>query len=91
MKSLISRLTAPILAGLSALLLSACLHLGEPKAVGPRPDRNTITAFSLEGRLSVRQADRSYQAGVQWTHGVGQENILLTGPLGQGLATLESS
>ena len=85
------RLAASFLAGLSALLLSACLHLGEPKAVGPRPDRNTITAFSLEGRLSVRQAERSYQAGVQWTHGIGQENILLTGPLGQGLATLESS
>ena len=75
----------------ACLLLCACVHLGEPRVTGPRPERSSIAGFALEGRLSVKQGDHSYQAGVQWTHEPGAEKILLTGPLGQGLAELEST
>lgn len=67
-----------------ALLLSACAGLPAP----PRPDRAAIDSFNLEGRLSVRQGERPYHANVSWRHEPARDEILLTGPLGQGIAEL---
>lgn len=67
-----------------ALLLSACAGLPTP----PRPDRADIKSFTLEGRLSVRQGERPYHANISWRHSMTQDDILLTGPLGQGIAEL---
>jgi len=73
----------------ASLILAACVTLGEPPELPPRPERPTITAFDLEGRLSIKQGDKSYQTGIQWQHSEEQDRIFLTGPLGQGLAELE--
>lgn len=74
---------------LACLFLSACVTLGEPQALPDRPATDAIKAFSLEGRLSVKQGEKSYQAGIQWQHGPDRDRLFLTGPLGQGLAELE--
>lgn len=83
------RLTLWSLIAATSLLLAACITLGEPRELPPRPERQTIAAFDLEGRLSVKQGDKSYQTGIQWQHSEAQDRIFLTGPLGQGLAELE--
>lgn len=75
---------------LAGLCLSACITLEPGPEPAARPPAGTITGFSLTGRLSIRQEDKSYQAGIQWQHSPGHDTILLTGPLGQGLAELES-
>ena len=47
----------------ACLFLAACITL-EPRELPPRPERAAIVAFALEGRISVRQSDKSYQAGI---------------------------
>lgn len=74
---------------LGCFFLAACVTLGESHSPLDRPAADTIRAFSLEGRLSVKQGEKSYQAGIQWQHGPDQDRLFLTGPLGQGLAELE--
>lgn len=79
------------LAGLLACLcLSACLTLGPRPEPVTRPPLESITGFSLTGRLSIRQEGKSYHVGIQWQHDADHDSIFLTGPLGQGLAELES-
>ncbi|WP_186453812.1 lipoprotein insertase outer membrane protein LolB [Denitratisoma sp. DHT3] len=68
------------------LLLAACA-LQPP--VPPRPARAAIDSFSLEGRLALRQGERPYHAGISWRHDIQRDEILLTGPLGQGIAELD--
>ncbi len=74
------------LAGL-ALLLAGCAA-PPPRAVAPRPPRRNIEAFSLEGRLAVHRGDKHYSANVSWQHDPHHDDILLSGPLGQGGAEL---
>lgn len=68
-------------------LFAGCAGLDAPPP--PRPARASIDAFTLTGRLSVHQEEKSYQAGIEWQHGPQRDEILLSGPLGQGLARLE--
>lgn len=68
-----------------AWLLTACASLPAPP---PRPERGSIGSFSLEGRIAARQGERPYHAGISWRHGAQEDAILLTGPLGQGIAEL---
>lgn len=47
-----------------------------------------LTAFAFEGRVSVRQGEIRHHANIYWRHGSGRDEILLTTPLGQGVAEL---
>lgn len=76
---------------LCCLVLSACALLQKPLPVPSRPERDTVVAFSLEGRLAVRQGERPAQVGIEWEHRPGWDRVFLTGPLGQGLAELEQT
>ncbi len=49
-----------------------------------------INRFALEGRLQVRDAERSAAVGFDWQHDGPRDEWLFTGPLGQGLARIES-
>lgn len=49
-----------------------------------------MARFQLEGRLQVRDGERSAVVGVDWQHTVERDAWLFTGPLGQGLASIES-
>ncbi len=45
-------------------------------------------AFRLEGRVSVRAGEESFSGGLAWRRGAAGEEILLSTPLGQGVAEL---
>lgn len=62
-----------------------------PPAGGPapaRPSPRDITAFALSGRIAVRQGDSRYSAHLDWRHDEAHDEILVTTPLGQGVAEL---
>lgn len=68
-----------------ALALAGC-------AAGPvlpvRPPAGDISGFSFVGRLSVRQGETRHHVSVDWRHTVADDTILLTTPLGQGVAEI---
>jgi outer membrane lipoprotein LolB len=75
----------------AAGLLAACAALTTPVAepIPERPARADIAAFQLSGRVAVKSADQSFSARIAWRHGPdGSEHVLLSTPLGQGLAEL---
>jgi outer membrane lipoprotein LolB len=49
-----------------------------------------IARFAVEGRLQVRDGERSAAVGFDWLHDGPRDEWLFTGPLGQGLARIES-
>lgn len=72
---------------LAALLLSACAGLApsfdSPSALGPPLER-----FGADGRISLRQGERSDHLRFRWDHTPQSDVVLLMSPLGQGLAEL---
>jgi outer membrane lipoprotein LolB len=54
----------------------------------PRPLRRQITGFTLGGRIAVRSEQNRYSGELSWRHTPTDDNILISGPLGQGLAEL---
>ncbi len=70
----------------AALLLSACATQPELPAtdrLGPPLER-----FAVEGRLSLRQGERSDHLQFDWRHAPDGDVVLFSTPLGQGLAEL---
>lgn len=53
-----------------------------------RPARKAIVAFGIDGRLSARQGEERSSANLAWRHDPAVDSILLTTPLGQGVAEL---
>jgi outer membrane lipoprotein LolB len=80
------------------LLFAACLlpaacatplqRSSMQRVVSPRPLRRQITRFSLEGRIAVRREQERFSGDISWRHAPTDDNILIIGPLGQGLAEL---
>jgi outer membrane lipoprotein LolB len=68
------------------LLVAACAQ--QPLREMQRPPRETIGAYSLEGRVSVKRGTQANQAGISWQHGATSDDIELSGPLGQKAARL---
>jgi len=60
-----------------------------PESVRLAP-RAEMVRFQLEGRLQVRDGERTAAVGVDWQHDSGHDDWLFTGPLGQGLARIEA-
>jgi outer membrane lipoprotein LolB len=74
------------LAWLAMALLAGCagVPVGEPEAaLGP-----PLQSFSAEGRISLRQGDRSDHLQFDWQHSPQRDVMLFSTPLGQGLAEL---
>jgi outer membrane lipoprotein LolB len=73
------------LGGLLLLLTAACAGLpaGDVGPLGPPLER-----FAADGRLSLRQGDRSDHLQFDWQHSPGRDVVLFSAPLGQGLAEL---
>ena len=65
---------------LCAALLAGCAQLPreEPAAGG----------FELSGRVAVRYGQESATGRVQWRHDVANDDLLITTPLGQGVARI---
>lgn len=70
---------------LFVLLLCGCATVGTPP---PRPAMQEITQFAFVGRLAVRQGETRHHVNVDWRHDARRDEILLTTPLGQGIAEL---
>ncbi len=82
----------PALALAAALsLLAGCAQLPPTPGEAPRPRREAIDGFRLEGRITVRRGEENFSAGIDWRHDTASDQILVSGPLGQGLARLTSS
>ena len=64
-------------------LISACALQPERKSTPPRLPHESISAFVLDGRVSVRNGDMAQHASLVWQHGVNNDHIELSGPLGQ--------
>lgn len=72
-----------------AALLAACELVPVRDEEAPvRPEREHIAAFVLDGRLAVRQEQTRHYANIAWRHQTDADEILLTTPLGQGVAEL---
>jgi outer membrane lipoprotein LolB len=72
-----------------SLLMAACAGPAPRPGVGAeRPPAARIASFALDGRIAVRNGETRYSASVSWQHSVDRDAILLSGPLGQGLAEL---
>lgn len=70
-----------ILVALAALLGAAC---AEVAFVQPASD----VEFELAARLAVRYRDEGASGNLAWRHRTGGDEMLLTSPLGQGIARL---
>lgn len=81
MRVFVFRLLAPLL----VLLLAGCAAV---PVVMQRPAVQEIQQFSFVGRLAVRQGETRHHVNVDWRHDPHRDEILLTTPLGQGVAEL---
>jgi len=68
-------------------LLGACAQLPSPEGM-LRPPGAAIAAYALSGRITVRQGEQRYVASIAWQHDEHQDEVLISGPLGQGIAEL---
>ena len=48
-----------------------------------------VESFTIDGRIALSQGDKRFHANFSWRHQPQRDNLLLTGPLGQGLAELD--
>jgi len=74
---------------LLAGLLAACAELpgflsAPPSLVLHMPP----SAFRLEGRVSLKANEESFSGGMTWRYAARQQELLLSTPLGQGVAEL---
>ena len=51
------------------------------------PDR-IASGFELSGRVAVRYGEEAASAKVQWRHAAGADDMLITNPIGQGMARI---
>lgn len=73
----------------AVLLLAACAAIAPPQAL---PSLTAVPkSFEMEGRLAVRQEDRSDIARLRWTRTKGRDVWVISSPLGNELATIEST
>lgn len=81
------------LLGIGLLLgMAGCAALtGTPREPVSRPQRESIEAFSLSGRIVVRRGAERFAAAIDWRHDRDGDEIVLSGPLGQGLARLTAN
>ncbi len=69
-----------------SFVLVGCAGLGV--SPGQLPSRDTLGAFELEGRFSLRQGEQNFSGRLSWRHLAGENVVLLSSPFGQGLAEI---
>jgi outer membrane lipoprotein LolB len=63
-------------------ILAACASLQQSP---PSLSANAADAFSISGRIALREHDRNLSGGIRWQHSKERDDILLLSPLGQGV------
>ena len=74
-----------ILSWTLVLLLFGC---ASAPLLPTRPPLAQIEQFTFSGRIAVRQGEMRHHARIDWRHEAERDEILLTTPLGQGVAEL---
>lgn len=72
---------------IGAAMLVGCAPLrppASPAATLPQP----LEQFRLEGRISIKSGEQAFAGGIRWQHDGPRDEILLTAPMGQGVAQL---
>ncbi len=72
---------------LAALILAACAELAPQADDAPRLGP-PLDGFAANGRISLRQGQRSDHLQFDWQHAPGRDVVLFSSPIGQGLAEL---
>jgi outer membrane lipoprotein LolB len=67
-------------------VLAGCAQLPAGSASHRTPP--VLTQFELDGRIVVREGQSRHYANISWRHDAQRDEILLTTPLGQGVAEL---
>jgi outer membrane lipoprotein LolB len=72
------------------LLLAGCASIGtEPARVTTNlSSADVAQEFVLEGRVAVKSGEQNYSGGLRWERRPADEVVLLSTPLGQGLAEI---
>lgn len=73
------------------VLLLGALFLAGCAAVPLAPPRADLDVFSLEGRFSLRHEATNYSGRISWRHQGVNDTLLLSSPLGQGMAEITTS
>lgn len=75
------------------LFLHGCATVQPP--VPPRPAAqaaaDVLQAFSLQGRVSIQYDEQSMSGQITWQANTDSDEVLLSSPLGQGLASISMS
>ena len=69
--------------------MSACAVFS-PGTEDAFPEQQSLQDFYLEGRFSLRQANQNYAGKISWRHEGSNNNLLLSSPLGQGMAEIST-
>ncbi len=72
-----------------ALLAAGCAGLPESAPAARTPP--AVSEFEFDGRVTVRVDQNRHYANISWRHTGERDDILLTTPLGQGVAELTRS
>lgn len=75
--------------GAFALLIAGCATLTSSPLTPPA--RDSLDAFSLEGRFSLRNEDKNYSGRLSWQHQGADNQLLLSSPFGQGMAEITTT
>jgi outer membrane lipoprotein LolB len=67
--------------------MAACAELA-PQADDVPPLGPPLAGFGANGRISLRQGERSDHLQFDWQHAPGRDVVLFSSPIGQGLAEL---
>lgn len=73
------------------LMLTGCAQLPGSESgakIGLRPVRTTIDAYTLTGRIAIQRQEKHYAVNLTWQHTPHNDEIMLSTPLGQGVAEL---
>lgn len=65
----------------AAALLAACTSIPEPSLPPPG-------GFELSGRVAIRHGKEAASGGIFWRHSDDADELLITSPLGQGIARI---
>lgn len=77
-----------LLLAAAAALLAGCEMLPVQTGMAPRPARTAIGAFSFDGRVAAHREATHHYANISWRHTAALDDVVLTTPLGQGVAEL---
>jgi len=73
-------------AALLALVLGGCASV--PPAPSIEPESSLSANWTLQGRIGVQSGEQSVSGQIHWQHRATTDEVLMTSPLGQGVARI---